>query len=846
MPAVADVLGAAPEAPPEIDTATGLSFTDQMALAAADGPDEKKAYLANVYGPKNVHTDPKGTIYVTIDGKAVAAEGGPMLKRMGAEAVAKGPEMVGMAGGGILGAAGGPPGIVAGAAGGAMLGKAAEEWVKGGRGYLRKSANQEAGALVDAGEAGAEGELGGRAAGAVIGRIARGGLPKAVTGTTQEIKDQFKRVTAAGGRPSIQSTAPDMRHLQRMEIMADKISGAATGRNAANRAALEKMTKDVLVDGGVPKTHVDAAYADMRSGAYAETGETAGASVQRRVQAHADALETQVQAKMASAENAVDQQRKHLDALITRHPVGGLGVDVSEGIQTARRDFGTAAEKAYSSVDRLVGNKPIVTVKPVVQVAQRIVKLSKGIGGTPEAGQVASLKQPPQVNDATVQLFRDLGVEMPPPGAGGMMTLQQAQRARTILRERANSSDLTPGVTKHELGQLADGFDRAIQSAARQTENEPAIRLLNQIDAWYGKNIKKFNDLEINQLVSRFKTTGITADPEVIARLIVKSGETSRALEIKKLVGADTWKRVQAQDVQNLLYDATDPMSGEVSGPGLGDAIFKRRGLMDAVHGSAESARMMTFARSLAAVQGKLPANAITEPGFRALMTEYEAAQKEFNEFVDVDPVGALRDPKITPVQVYARVVDPTKKNLLVQTAKFLGDKSPEMNDLRETALRRILAESVYDFNAEGSVASNIGTQLAKYSREQVQILFPNGTEQAIRQLAGDMEFLMPVVKDPAMAGMSAGSKLGQPAVRFGMPRMLGGKGLVSGRLYMQAMASLGRWIIDHPGFQRYLVGERKAGKLAGGAQSVSMNFARLFAAQADDQGGDDSGQGQQ
>lgn len=832
---------------PKIDKGSGLPFLDQVALSAADTKDEKKAYLSSVYGAGAVH-EQDGTLYVDINGKHVAAEGGGIIKHLTAEAVGHGPELVGMTGGAILGGvATGGFGAVAGAAGGAMLGKAAEDALKKARGYSRKTPLTEAEALANAAKGGAEAEMGGGVIAKGIERVASGGIPKAISGTTQAIKEQYRRITQAApkARIPLQSLTPDLRKFQRMEILAQKISGAPIGRTEANKAAVEKLAKGVLRAGGVPESHLDIAYHDMEQGEFGATGEEAGSAVQKRIQAHADMLETRANGIMQDAQRDVNAQLEHLNALIKAHPAGDLGVDVSKGISTARQAFSVQANKLYQDIDTLVADKPIVSTAPIVSAAASIAKLTKGISSTDAARAIlAKLDAAVPEHDADIALVDPTGKPFSSlvPEKGGKMTLAQAQRLRTRLNELAQSDSLTPGVTKHELRQLAASVDEAIQGAGLASGNQQAIALLNKADEWYAANIKQFNYAKFNQLINRYRETGTTPDPNEVADLLLSTGDKAQALQVKQLLSPEVWQRVQSQDIDNLLQAARAPLTGEVDGGRLA-AELARRGdaFLEAVHSPKLRQQMMDFAQDLVAIDGKLPPEALNDFGFRLLIEQYSGAKAAFDDFIDKDPVAALRDPKLNPKLVYARVSRAANGGLLKRVAAFLGDKSPEMASLRETALRQILGRSVFEYTEkqETNAAVRIAAALRAYGASDRQILFPDGMDRAINQLASDMSFLFPRIRDPAMAGMSAGSILQQPAIRFGLPRMIGGRGLIAGRWYIQAMASLGRWIIEHPGFQRYIIGERAPGKIAQGAQNVSRNLARLFAAstaQQDDQ----------
>jgi hypothetical protein len=236
------------------------------------------------------------------------------------------------------------------------------------------------------------------------------------------------------------------------------------------------------------------------------------------------------------------------------------------------------------------------------------------------------------------------------------------------------------------------------------------------------------------------------------------------------------------------------------------------------IHGPEVEKRMLAFAKNLAATQGKLPAEAL-EPGqFQSLMMQYEDAARDLDAFVKTDPIAALGDTKIPPNEVYARVTKPGNGQVLERVVQFIGENSREMGDLRETALRQALSETVYSMNTTTEMTNALQSYLSKYSKHEQELLFPGGMADALRQVGGDIEFLFPKLDDTGMAGMTAGAIQNRMFLR---------------RWWAQGVAALGRSIIDHPGFQEYLIGERTPGKLARGSQTASMQMARFFANEA-------------
>ena len=65
---------------PDVDYKSGTDFSDRMSLTMMDNDAERKAYLSDRYGEKNVAQDPAGTFYVTKGGKKIVPSGGGMLE----------------------------------------------------------------------------------------------------------------------------------------------------------------------------------------------------------------------------------------------------------------------------------------------------------------------------------------------------------------------------------------------------------------------------------------------------------------------------------------------------------------------------------------------------------------------------------------------------------------------------------------------------------------------------------------------------------------------------------------------------------------------------------------------
>lgn len=231
-----------------------LPFTHQAILSMMDNKDERKAFLEQTYGKGSVSEDSKGLIVRGKDGKPLRASSGFFASLVG-----DAPETVlgiaGAAEGGASGAIAGPVGAFVGAVGGAMAGaaggKTLKEGAKAAAGMYRKSAGQYARTIAGAAEGGAEGEIGGKVIGGAVGKLTRGPLPSLFTGANAESRAMTERTLAGGARPPAQSTMPDARKLQRIAILADKISGPSKSIDRANKGYLFQSADKILTKAGL-------------------------------------------------------------------------------------------------------------------------------------------------------------------------------------------------------------------------------------------------------------------------------------------------------------------------------------------------------------------------------------------------------------------------------------------------------------------------------------------------------------------------------------------------------------------------------------------------------------------
>ena len=238
-------------APPKLDR---LPFTHQAILSMMDNKEEKRAFLEQQYGKGSVTEDSKGLIVKGKDGKSYRGSSSFLASLVG-----DAPETVlgiaGAAQGATAGSIAGPAGTFVGGVGGAMAGaaggKTLKEGAKAAAGLYRKTPGEYARTIAGAAEGGAEGEIGGKVVGGAFGAITRRPFPRMISGATQETERMTDKVLKGGARPPAQSTMPDARKLQRIAIIADKLSGPSKPIDRVNRGYLMDQADKILSRAGL-------------------------------------------------------------------------------------------------------------------------------------------------------------------------------------------------------------------------------------------------------------------------------------------------------------------------------------------------------------------------------------------------------------------------------------------------------------------------------------------------------------------------------------------------------------------------------------------------------------------
>jgi hypothetical protein len=386
-------------------------------------------------------------------------------------------------------------------------------------------------------------------------------------------------------------------------------------------------------------------------------------------------------------------------------------------------------------------------------------------------------------------LLKEFGIQLPKE-QGAKILLADAQRFRSILREKAASNDLTPGVIKGDLSRLMGSFDVAIDKAALDPVAAPAVKLLRQTNKWYGDNIAKFTDARINQ-IAKAADAGTPPNPEEIARLVIDPRNSARVSTIRKMLGEDTFRRVAMADWSRMVQGATDGATGQVTGIKLLRELGSRGDMLESIYGKETAGRMLKYAEGLAALDGKVSSESLSAGKMKSTMEALEAAQAKLDDFMKNNYLSALANPKVAPESAYRWIVKPGRTDQLRKAWAMFPEGTPQRAAIQQHAMKELAAqiETLTD-RGKGKVGGELRDILNKYTKEQKEMLFPNGLDEDLNAISDKIEFVFSKLSDESMAGMAAGGKLGLPIVDY---------------LWTNAVKGVQRRIVQNPSIVRAL-----------------------------------------
>jgi len=187
-------------------------------------------------------------------------------------------------------------------------------------------------------------------------------------------------------------------------------------------------------------------------------------------------------------------------------------------------------------------------------------------------------------------------------GMDDAVTVAQAQRLRTMLREMAESSDLTPDISMHDARMLKNSVNDSFE-LAKQSGQSPAVTALRMADSQYARGIKQFDNQVVNAITRKAGRPG-AVDADMVVDYLLKPDRVVRLRRVKDIIPNDEWAKVKSSHAQELLSAVTqgtdDPLMSVFNGRALRDGLDKYgRQLLDEVHGKQWVDDAYKYANSL-------------------------------------------------------------------------------------------------------------------------------------------------------------------------------------------------------------------------------------------------------
>lgn len=734
----------------DVDYDTGASSAlPKWWLARSDNPKEAQLALEHFYGPGNVGQDASGRWWVRQDGKKVEVYGGGQGlttagKHMLYDTLAYSPVLGGAAvGAGIAGGAasetvvGALPAAILGAGAGAASGKAIDELIKALQGVYAKTPYEELQRLGNDAIWNMTFETLSPAARAVLGPLKKGlrsffGITEQGEAMTRRISGPqggklFRKDTDQAGVPPLKTAVPGLVGLQWHQDFRNRVMGDPQA--VQNVAYIRTQLQHVLEDSGYPPDQVNSIMEELTRKDAAQSSLSEGKMITSKVEGHIQSLQREAESAVTTAKAATSDEIKALRDLGAQDP-GPLGKDIASSISQARSRFGAAMTRAYDHVTAMTGGQSIVSTAEVkAQVGEVLDTL-------PETAHPPILKK-----------IMDLPATV---------TLKDAHAYRSQLRQAAWSGNLTPGLTAHNLNDAASSIDEAISSAGADLESRGetnVAKALRGVDAAYAEGIAKFRDTMFNQTVRRART-GIFQDAGTVAAQYIRPGEGDRLRTLFGLMPPELRTRVGFADMANIQKEAKGTSEGFL------DAVRKRGDMLDTVYGKDNANKLRTAAKALAALDGKLPSDMTLEPGRALSAIERQVKYtNELDKFVSENPIAALGIPKAADRAVRF-ITAPGRENVTREALTFFGKDSAEWKTIQTYALKGVLSRAMVQSAdlAPTVVGPAMKEALSKYTRGQLDMLFPGGLENDLRDLADKAEFLFPPRSSDMSAGLAAGT----------------------------------------------------------------------------------------
>lgn len=694
--------------------------------------------------------------------------------------------VAGEIGGGIVGNA---PGAIAGGAVGGMIGQTFNDAILALAGIYDRSLGEQAT------ETGLAGAFGG--GGAAVGRVIGGAAPY--------IKDQFTRgapkaaadflgADAKGLRTAIElrekgvdlvppsGWAKEAPHLQNVTEVLDPAFRTQQPLKQSAEKHYEKTGSDILSGAGAKasgsllnpeakvsskeageslllKAREELAEADAKlkatfeaRKAQATTG-VVGPDRDALRQAEAEARQAAQKVIDAGFRNIEQDVSKAATVSKAGHNGGDLWWGVAEKLKATRTGIMQRAEKMYGEADTLAGGH--------LPQSQELPKLAEQFLAEVPPDFKARY---PSIVGKLAQLAGKVGEDGAVIAEPHTPTFGELHNIRSMLRDGADWYTLSSDVKNGSFKYFAKAVDDVLHDVNAVPELKSAAEALDKADNFYRENMRVFNARQIKTVMDGLKA-GEPADPEQLFNAIVKEGHTDLTKKVMDLVGPNLAAGVKAADVKAMI-DNSKSLGGEgvmIDGMRFVNEVESRirTGMLETIHGPEVAAKLAKQAQHIKTLTGRIDMQ--VKPGDKALdvinraraaadeakqagrtnplaeikketkriETEMQQARSGMLKTMKSDKLGKiLFDPSVGAVEAAEQIL--AKEDLLLAAGARFGEDSAEFNLLRGVYLQRLL---------QGSM--DVGSKLQATTPEVQRIMLKGATEEQVKTLAKEMDFLL-------------------------------------------------------------------------------------------------------
>jgi hypothetical protein len=337
-------------------------------------------------------------------------------------------------------------------------------------------------------------------------------------------------------------------------------------------------------------------------------------------------------------------------------------------------------------------------------------------------------------------------------------TFGQLHELRSWFRYNIDKNDLTPSVRDGIYKFFAEKVDGVLHDPNAVPELQIAAQLLDSTDTWYGEQIRPLQDARIKAVMDGLRS-GLPADSQNLFDTLIKEGRTDLTKKVAELIGPNLMGGVRAADVQQMFNASKTLVPDVIDGNVFAREVLSRyrTGMLEAVHGSEASAKLLKQAQHIAMLDGKLdipvrPGDKIADVIAKARVAAdvaKQAAKKDPLTTLDremkkikadhqrqlaqgrrADPLGFIYDRTVGAAEAVNRILG--SEDLILAAGARFGEQSPEFNMLRQVWAQRIFMNTLQP-----------GERVAKTSPEVQNLMFPGILLGQMQTLVKEMDFLL-------------------------------------------------------------------------------------------------------